>query len=97
MSNKLDMRTGITVSLEERRAWIVTDVVGKLAERTDVEHRRLDRPASLAAALQLGVVVGKRPDQREAKTARTLEELHKLYGPLFIWVVLDGFMTRDVQ
>jgi hypothetical protein len=26
-----------------------------------------------------------------------LEELHRLYGPLFIWVVLDGFMTRDVQ
>jgi hypothetical protein len=26
-----------------------------------------------------------------------LEELQKMYGPLFIWVVLDGFMTRGVQ
>ena len=24
-------------------------------------------------------------------------ELQKLYGPFFIWVVLDGYMTRDVQ
>jgi hypothetical protein len=25
------------------------------------------------------------------------KELQRLYGPLFIWVVLDGYMTRDVQ
>ncbi|MGH7459566.1 MAG: hypothetical protein ACREMA_00885 [Longimicrobiales bacterium] len=24
-------------------------------------------------------------------------EIQRLYGPLFIWVILDGFMTRDVQ
>jgi len=24
-------------------------------------------------------------------------EIQKIYGPLFIWVVLDGYMTRDVQ
>jgi hypothetical protein len=26
-----------------------------------------------------------------------LREVQKIYGPLTIWVVLDGFMTRDVQ
>jgi hypothetical protein len=26
-----------------------------------------------------------------------LTEIQKIYGPLFIWVVLDGYMTRDVQ
>jgi hypothetical protein len=26
-----------------------------------------------------------------------LKEIQKIYGPLFIWVVLDGYMTRDVQ
>ncbi|MCK6620977.1 MAG: hypothetical protein HUU32_05955 [Calditrichaceae bacterium] len=26
-----------------------------------------------------------------------LKELQRVYGPLFIWVVLDGYMTRDVQ
>jgi hypothetical protein len=27
----------------------------------------------------------------------TLKELQQIYGPLLIWVVLDGYMTRDVQ
>jgi hypothetical protein len=27
----------------------------------------------------------------------THKEIQKIYGPLFIWVVLDGYMTRDVQ
>lgn len=27
----------------------------------------------------------------------TLDYLQRIYGPLFIWVVLDGYMTRDVQ
>jgi hypothetical protein len=26
-----------------------------------------------------------------------LKEIQKTYGPLFIWVLLDGYMTRDVQ
>jgi hypothetical protein len=26
-----------------------------------------------------------------------LTEIQKIYGPLFIWVVMDGYMTRDVQ
>jgi hypothetical protein len=26
-----------------------------------------------------------------------LREIQKIYGPFFIWVVLDGYMTRDVQ
>ncbi len=26
-----------------------------------------------------------------------LDELQRIYGPMFIWVVLDGYMTRDVQ
>jgi hypothetical protein len=26
-----------------------------------------------------------------------LKEIQKIYGPLFVWVVLDGYMTRDVQ
>jgi hypothetical protein len=29
--------------------------------------------------------------------ADTLKEIQRLYGPLFIWVVLDGYMTRTVQ
>ena len=27
----------------------------------------------------------------------THKEIQKIYGPLFVWVVLDGYMTRDVQ
>jgi hypothetical protein len=27
----------------------------------------------------------------------TFQEIQRIYGPLMIWVVLDGFMTRDVQ
>jgi hypothetical protein len=27
----------------------------------------------------------------------TQRQIQKIYGPLFIWVVLDGYMTRDVQ
>lgn len=33
----------------------------------------------------------------EVPEAETLKELQKLYGPLSIWVVLDGYMTRGVQ
>ncbi len=33
----------------------------------------------------------------EVPESETLKEIHKLYGPLNIWVVLDGYMTRDVQ
>jgi hypothetical protein len=33
----------------------------------------------------------------EIPDADTLKELQRIYGPLFIWVVLDGYMTRDVQ
>jgi hypothetical protein len=33
----------------------------------------------------------------EVPESEVLSELQKLYGPLFIWVTLDGFMTRDVQ
>jgi hypothetical protein len=27
----------------------------------------------------------------------TVKELQRIYGPFFIWVVLDGYMTRGVQ
>lgn len=33
----------------------------------------------------------------EVPEADVLKELQKLYGPLSIWVVLDGYMTRGVQ
>lgn len=33
----------------------------------------------------------------EIPEGEVLSELQKLYGPFFIWVVLDGYMTRDVQ
>lgn len=33
----------------------------------------------------------------EIPDSDVLKELHRIYGPLFIWVVLDGYMTRDVQ
>jgi hypothetical protein len=33
----------------------------------------------------------------EIPDSDTLKEVQKIYGPLFIWVVLDGYMTRDVQ
>ena len=25
------------------------------------------------------------------------KEIQRVYGPLFIWVILDGYLTRDVQ
>jgi hypothetical protein len=33
----------------------------------------------------------------EVPESDVLSELQRLYGPLFIWVILDGYMTRDVQ
>lgn len=33
----------------------------------------------------------------EIPDAEVLKDIQKIYGPLFIWVVLDGYMTRDVQ
>src|SRR5262245_60542771 len=33
----------------------------------------------------------------EVPESEALSDLQRLYGPLFIWVVLDGYMTRDVQ
>ena len=27
----------------------------------------------------------------------TLKDIQQIYGPMNIWVVLDGYMTRDVQ
>jgi hypothetical protein len=33
----------------------------------------------------------------EAPDSQSLKEIQKIYGPFFIWVVLDGYMTRDVQ
>jgi len=33
----------------------------------------------------------------EVPDSDTLKEIQQIYGPLFIWVVLDGYMTRDVQ
>jgi hypothetical protein len=33
----------------------------------------------------------------EVPDTDTLKEIQKIYGPLNIWVVLDGYMTRDVQ
>ncbi len=33
----------------------------------------------------------------EVPDSDVLKELQRVYGPLSIWVVLDGYMTRDVQ
>ncbi|MDX2033437.1 MAG: hypothetical protein SF339_22365 [Blastocatellia bacterium] len=33
----------------------------------------------------------------EVPESEVLSDLQRLYGPLFIWVALDGYMTRDVQ
>lgn len=33
----------------------------------------------------------------EVPESEVLSQLQRVYGPLFIWVILDGYMTRDVQ
>jgi hypothetical protein len=33
----------------------------------------------------------------EVPDSETWREIRRIYGPLQIWVVLDGYMTRDVQ
>ncbi|NOT61818.1 MAG: hypothetical protein HOP19_16515, partial [Acidobacteria bacterium] len=33
----------------------------------------------------------------EVPDSDVLKEMQRIYGPLFIWVVLDGYMNRDVQ
>jgi hypothetical protein len=33
----------------------------------------------------------------EVPESEVLSQLQSVYGPLFIWVILDGYMTRDVQ
>ncbi len=35
--------------------------------------------------------------EMEVPDTDTLKEIQKIYGPMNIWVVLDGYMTRDVQ
>lgn len=35
--------------------------------------------------------------EMEIPDTDTLKEVQKIYGPFNIWVVLDGYMTRDVQ
>lgn len=35
--------------------------------------------------------------EMEVPDTDTLKELQRIYGPLNVWVVLDGYMTRDVQ
>ena len=35
--------------------------------------------------------------EMEVPDSDVLKEIQKVYGPLFIWVVLDGYMTRGVQ
>lgn len=35
--------------------------------------------------------------EMEIPDADTLKEIQRIYGPLTVWVVLDGYMTRDVQ
>ncbi len=35
--------------------------------------------------------------EMEVPNTDTLKEIQRIYGPLNIWVVLDGYMTRDVQ
>ena len=33
----------------------------------------------------------------EVPDSDVLKDLQKIYGPFNVWVVVDGFMTRDVQ
>lgn len=33
----------------------------------------------------------------EVPDSEVLKDLQKIYGPMYIWVVLDGYMTRSVQ
>jgi len=33
----------------------------------------------------------------EIPDSDVLQELQRIYGPMYMWVVLDGYMTRDVQ
>lgn len=33
----------------------------------------------------------------EVPDSDVLKELQRIYGPMYMWVVLDGYMTRDVQ
>ena len=35
--------------------------------------------------------------EMEVPDTDTLKEIQRIYGPLKLWVVLDGYMTRDVQ
>jgi hypothetical protein len=35
--------------------------------------------------------------EMEVPDSDVLKEIQKVYGPLFIWIVLDGYMTRGVQ
>ena len=35
--------------------------------------------------------------EMEVPDTDTLKEIQRIYGPLNVWVVLDGYMTRDVQ
>ena len=36
-------------------------------------------------------------DEIEIPDTETLKQIQRIYGPMNLWVVLDGYMTRDVQ
>jgi hypothetical protein len=68
------------------------------ASRKVANHGEPDPRAAFALAEPVRIEPGENfRVEIEVPEGEALKELQRTYGPLFIWVVIDGFMTRAVQ
>jgi hypothetical protein len=79
--------------------WFFPGGAGPYAEKANVTTH--GKPTPLATfRFAEPIFIDKQQNFRveiEIPDTDTLKEIQSIYGPLNIWVVLDGYMTRDVQ
>ncbi len=78
--------------------WFFPGGAGPYAEGVAVTHGEPSPTATFRFAEP--IYIDKQQNFRvelEIPDSEILKEFQRIYGPLFIWVVLDGYMTRDVQ
>jgi len=83
----------------EMPTWFFPGGAGTYSQSTSVATHGEPSPAATFRFAE-PIFIDKQQNFRveiEIPDSDVLRELKKTYGPLFIWVVLDGYMTRGVQ
>ena len=78
--------------------WFFPAGAGPYAEESHITHGEPSPMATFRFAEP--IYIDKQQNFRmeiEIPNSDTLKELQRTYGPLFIWTIVDGYMTRDVQ